>query len=40
MHFMSLSTIIDFLEPVNRFQLSDDQGYKDTQLGRHISIYE
>ncbi len=40
MHFMSLSTIIDFLEPVNRFQLSDDQGYKDTQLGRHISVYE
>ncbi len=37
---MSLHTIIDFLEPVNRYQLSSDEGYKDTQLGRHIQAYE
>jgi len=35
-----VETIIDFLEPVNRYELSDDQGYKDTQLGRHIAVYE
>jgi arginase family enzyme len=37
---MSFETIIDFLDPVNRYELSDDQGYKDTQLGRHIAVYE
>ena len=37
---MSLHTIIDFLEPINRYQLSNDEGYKDTQLGRHIQAYE
>jgi arginase family enzyme len=33
-----LETIIDFLEPVNLYQLSDDEGYKDTQLGKHIAV--
>ena len=37
---MSLHTIIDFLEPINRHQLSNDEGYKGTQLGRHIQAYE
>lgn len=37
---MGLHTIIDFLEPINRYQLSNDEGYKDTQLGRHIQAYE
>jgi len=37
---MNFETIIDFLHPVNRYELSDDQGYKDTQLGRHIAVYE
>lgn len=37
---MSLQTIIDFLDPVDIFQLSDDGGYKDTQLGRHIAVYD
>lgn len=33
-----LDTIIDFLEPINLYQISDDEGYKDTQLGKHIAI--
>ena len=37
---MSLQTIVDFLDPVNLYELSDDQGYKDTQLGRHIALYD
>lgn len=37
---MSINTIIDFLEPINRYELSNDMGYKDTQLGRHIEVYE
>ncbi|MDE3145459.1 MAG: formimidoylglutamase [Bacteroidota bacterium] len=37
---MSLQTIVDFLDPVNLYELSDDEGYKDTQLGRHIALYD
>ncbi len=37
---MSLQTLIDFLEPVNIAQLSGDEGFKDTQLGKHISLYD
>jgi formiminoglutamase len=33
---MSLSSIQDFLEPVNLDLLSKDEGYRDTQLGKHI----
>ena len=40
MAFQSLDTIIDFLEPVNTFLLSDDEGYHDSQLGKHIAVYE
>jgi len=36
---MSLDTIIDFLEPINIDELSNDEGYKDTQLGRHIIFW-
>lgn len=36
----SIETIIDFLEPVNTHELSDDEGYRDTQLGKHIGVYE
>lgn len=36
---MSLQTVIDFLDPVNLFELSEDEGYKDTQLGQHIDLY-
>src|SRR5687767_4481534 len=35
-----LETIIDFLEPINTYELSDDQGYKNTQLGKHIEVNE
>jgi formiminoglutamase len=38
--YMSLQTIIDFLEPVNIAQLSNDEGFKDTQLGKHIAVYD
>ena len=37
---MSLHTIVDFLEPINIYELSNDKGYRDTQLGRHINVYE
>jgi formiminoglutamase len=36
---MSLHTIIDFLEPIDLDELSNDEGYKDTQLGSHISLH-
>ncbi len=36
----TINTIIDFLEPINRYELSNDEGYKDTQLGKHIQAYE
>ncbi|MEN9685415.1 MAG: hypothetical protein RLZZ28_1201 [Bacteroidota bacterium] len=37
---MALQTLIDFLEPVNIAQLSNDEGFKDTQLGKHIVVYD
>ncbi len=37
---MSIQTIVDFLEPVNVFELSNDEGYRDTQLGRKIDLHE
>ncbi len=37
---MSLSSILDFLQPVNLAILSNDEGYRDTQLGRHIKVNE
>jgi formiminoglutamase len=33
-----LESIIDFLEPINLYELSNDEGFKDTQLGRHIEV--
>lgn len=32
--------ISDFLSPVNLFEISDDEGYKDGQLGKIITVYE
>jgi arginase family enzyme len=32
--------IADFLSPINRYELSDDEGYKDRQLGQVLDIYE
>jgi formiminoglutamase len=37
---MSLQSIIDFLEPVNIALISNDEGFKETQLGRHIAVYD
>lgn len=31
-------TILDFLEPVNLYQLSEDEGFKNTQLGTHVLL--
>jgi formiminoglutamase len=30
----------DFLQPVNRFMISEDEGYKDGQIGKKIVLYE
>lgn len=35
-----LQTLIDFLEPVNMHQISEDEGYRDTQLGYHALVNE
>jgi len=40
MAFNSIDTIIDFLEPLNKFILSDDEGYKHNQLGNNIEVFE
>jgi len=40
MPFDSLESILDFLEPVNKALLSEDEGYKDNQLGKNIDAYE
>jgi arginase family enzyme len=40
MSSFSIDSIIDFLEPVNTYDLSNDEGYRDTQLGKHIAVYE
>ena len=37
---MSLTSIKDYLEPVNLDLLSKDEGYRDTQLGKHIKANE
>jgi formiminoglutamase len=37
---MSMQTVVDFLEPINVFELSNDEGYHDTQLGKHVALHE
>ena len=37
---MSLTSIKDYLEPINLDLLSKDEGYRDTQLGKHIKTHE
>jgi formiminoglutamase len=37
---MSLQTTIDFLEPINLAYLSNDEGYRDTQIGKHILVHD
>jgi formiminoglutamase len=40
MPFNPIDTILDFLQPVNKYVLSGDQGYRDNQLGNNIEAYE
>ena len=40
MSFQPIDTMLDFLEPVNKYVLSDDQGYKHNQLGYNIEAFE
>ena len=35
-----MQELYDFLVPVAKAQLNDDEGYADGQLGRHIAVYE
>ncbi|MBT9484044.1 arginase family protein [Sediminibacterium sp.] len=37
---MSLASLLDFLEPVNLAEISNDEGFKDTQIGKHILVHE
>ncbi|TAG30687.1 MAG: arginase [Sphingobacteriia bacterium] len=37
---MVLDSLLDFLEPINTAQLSNDEGFKDTQLGKYILVHE
>jgi len=36
----SFATITDFLEPISIAALSNDEGYKETQLGKHIAVFD
>ena len=36
----TLYSITDFLEPVNRYEISEDESYHQTQLGQHIDLYD
>lgn len=35
-----MNSITDFLEPVNKYVLSNDEGFSDRQLGNNIDVYE
>jgi formiminoglutamase len=37
---MSLHSLSDFLEPINMAMLSNDEGFKATQLGSHVLVHE
>lgn len=37
---MQIDSIIDFLEPVNLHQISEDEGFRPTQLGSKVEIYQ
>jgi formiminoglutamase len=40
MPYNSIDSIIDFLEPVNKYVLSNDEGFSNRQLGNNIDVYE
>ncbi len=35
-----LYNIADFLEPVNKYEISEDESYHQTQLGEHIDLFD
>lgn len=37
---MNIHALLDFLEPVNLLEISEDEGFKPTQVGSYISAYE
>lgn len=37
---MSLASLIDFLEPLSLAEISNDEGFKDSQIGKHILVHE
>src|SRR5690348_13672797 len=40
MSFNPIGSILDFLEPINKPALSNDEGYKTNQLGNNVDAYE
>lgn len=40
MAFNPLDTILDFLEPVNKFMISGDEEYINNQVGHNIEVYD
>jgi arginase family enzyme len=40
MAFNSIDTIISFLEPVNIYALSNDEGYRDYQIGKNVLVFD
>ena len=40
MSFNPIDSIIDFLEPIDKYALSSDEGYKPNHLGNSIEVYE
>ena len=40
MAFNSLDTILDFLDPINKFVISGDEEYINSQIGSNIDVYE
>lgn len=40
MSYNSIDSILDFLEPVNKYVLSNDEGFSDKRIGSNIDIYE
>ena len=40
MSHSTLYNIADFLEPVNKYEISEDEAYHQTQLGQHIDLYD
>ncbi|WP_430900297.1 MULTISPECIES: arginase family protein [unclassified Paraflavitalea] len=37
---IDLEQILDYLDPINRYEISNDEGYRDGQLGQVLPMYE